>query len=106
MALWGLSEDDLGEPSQSVDLEIYVWDENRLAYEVFCFMDTQWRSDFNGRYGLDYAVLYKKLDRMQLKPEAYEQLFEDVRTMEFAHLEAVAEHRRKEDAKKETKKPR
>lgn len=106
MAEWGLSDDDFETQAEASHFELFVWEENRLAFEVFCFMDTQWRSGMGGQYGLDYAVLYQKLDRMNLKPDAYEQLFEDVRSMEFAHLKAVEEYRSKEEAKSKTKKPR
>lgn len=49
-------------------------------------MDTQWRSGMNGVEGLDYNVLYRHLDRMKLSDDEYEQLFSDVRVMEYTHL--------------------
>lgn len=100
MATYGLTESDYGDEMKPKDVELYVWDENQLAYEVFAFMDTQWRVGMNGPEGLDYNVLYQKLDRMHLNPEPYEQLVEDVRTMEFAHLHALHEHYKQKEANK------
>lgn len=42
-----------------------------------------------GPYGLDYTVLYHKLDRMQLSPEARESIEDDIRTLEDAALEQM-----------------
>lgn len=39
-----------------------------------------------GRTGLDYNVLFHKMDRLRLSPEEYEQLEDDVRVLEFAAL--------------------
>lgn len=49
-------------------------------------MQTQWRMGPGGAVGLDYNVLHHKLDRMRLSAEQYDQLEEDVRTMEFAAI--------------------
>lgn len=40
----------------------------------------------NGPTGLDYNVLFHKMDRLGLEPEEYERLEADVRVMEFAAL--------------------
>lgn len=42
-----------------------------------------------GYSGLDYNVLYKKMDRMGLNSEEYEQLEADVQVMEFAALSTL-----------------
>jgi hypothetical protein len=39
--------------------------------------------------GLDYNVLFYRLDRLQLNPEQHEQLFQDVRSIEIEALAAV-----------------
>jgi len=52
-------------------------------------MQTQWNVSSNGATGLNYLVLFHKLDRMKLDPEEYEQLEDDVRVMEFAALSAM-----------------
>lgn len=42
-----------------------------------------------GPYGLDYNVLYHKLDRMSLTPEKYADMEEDIRTLESAALDEM-----------------
>ena len=46
-----------------------------------------------GPIGLDYGVMYHKMDRMQLDPELYDQVEADIRVMEEA---ALSEMSRKE----------
>ena len=58
---------------------------------LFCDIQTQWRSGGAGLIGLDYNVLFKKLDRMSLAPAEYDQLENDIRTMEHAALAAMNE---------------
>lgn len=52
-------------------------------------MQTQWRIGMNGRSGLDYNVLFHKMDRMNLPADKYEQLENDIRIMEFEALEEI-----------------
>lgn len=52
-------------------------------------MRTQWRIGMAGPIGLDYGVLFRLLDRMNLSPDGYDEIFSDVRAMESAALEAV-----------------
>lgn len=70
---------------------VEVWPENERAYRVFADLRTQWRVAMGGASGLDYNVLFAKLDRMQLSPHEYDELEDDVRTMEYAALERMAE---------------
>ena len=65
---------------------IEVWPDNLQAVNVFISLTTQWRVNANGPYGLDYNVLFRKLDRMGLTPIEYDGIEEDVRTMEDAAL--------------------
>lgn len=44
-----------------------------------------------GATGLDYNVLFQKMDRMGLSAEEYDLLEEDIRMMEFAALAAMNE---------------
>lgn len=44
-----------------------------------------------GATGLDYNVLFKKMDRMSLDPNEYDQLEDDIRAMEFEALSAMNE---------------
>ena len=52
-------------------------------------MDTQWRVGMNGPTGLDFNVLYRKMDRMGLSPDEYDQLEADVSVMEAAALDTM-----------------
>ena len=52
-------------------------------------MRTQWRVGMSGPIGLDYNVLFRMLDRLNLSSSDYEVMFSDVQAMEFSALEAV-----------------
>lgn len=65
-----------------------IWPGNRQAFDLFYFMRTQWRRD-NGPRGLDYNVLFRKMDRMKLTPEQYDELEADMQAMEAAALEVI-----------------
>lgn len=56
---------------------------------LFVLLGTQWLVGPNGPYGLNYAVMWQKMDRMNLTPEAYAELEDDLRTLEDAALEAM-----------------
>ena len=45
-----------------------------------------------GFTGLDYASVYPLIDRMQLDPREWDELFDDVRAMEAAALEQMREN--------------
>jgi hypothetical protein len=49
-------------------------------------MRTQWRT---GPTGLDYNVLYRRMDRMDLSPDEYDQLEDDVQVMEMEALATI-----------------
>jgi len=42
-----------------------------------------------GPTGLDYAAVYPLIDRLQLDPEEWDLLLEDIRTLEHAALNAM-----------------
>lgn len=52
-------------------------------------LQTQWRIGMSGATGLDYNVLYHKMDRMGLSAQDYELLEADVQTMERAALQKM-----------------
>lgn len=52
-------------------------------------MRTQWRVGMSGPVGLDYNVLFRVLDRLNLSYDDYDEMFADVRAMESAALCAV-----------------
>jgi hypothetical protein len=69
--------------------EIYL--DNLPAYNLFCYMGTQWNVGMAGATGLRYEVAHHKLDRMKLDPEEYEDRMDDLRIMEAEALTAMRE---------------
>lgn len=65
-----------------------------LAVRTFADLGTQWRVGPNGATGLDFNVLYRKMDRMGLAPDAYDQFEADVSVMEIAALDTMRRHRK------------
>jgi hypothetical protein len=54
-------------------------------------MGTQWRVGAGGATGLDHNVLLRRIDRMKLADEEYDQLYEDVCVMEQEALDTMNE---------------
>lgn len=77
------------EPEDYEHEAVEVWPENWQAYRLLSEIQTQLRVGGFGVVGLDYNVLFKKMDRMNLNPEEYDQLESDVRTMELAALSVI-----------------
>lgn len=69
--------------------EIQVWPENWPTFQLFARMSTQWRVGFGGATGLCYEALYPLIDRMNLNPMEWDQVFDDVQEMENAALRAM-----------------
>lgn len=69
--------------------EAEVWPENWPAFEIFSQLRTQWRTGLAGRTGLDYPALFALLDRHGLTGDAWWQMFDDLRAMEEAALDAM-----------------
>jgi len=65
---------------------IEVWPDNWQARRVFDAIATQWRLGMGGPTGLDYNVLYHKMDRMHLSGTEYDDLEAEIRVMEDAAL--------------------
>lgn len=83
MLAWGFSEADL-------EKTVEVWECNVPTLDLFRFMGTQWRVGGMGLpTGLDYNVLYRKMDRMNLTAEEYDRIEDEIRIMEAAALEAM-----------------
>jgi len=70
---------------------VELWPENERAYFLFLSLQTQWRVGMGGATGLDYLVLFAKLDRMKLSDEDAELLEQDIRAMEHEALKAMSE---------------
>lgn len=70
-----------------------VWPENWRAWCLFLEFQTQWRTaGMTGvRVGLEYLPLMQRLDRVARNADDWEDLFTDVRVMEIAALDQMAE---------------
>jgi len=77
--MFGLTPDDVIET-------VEIWPEHAEALELFRRMSTQWRVGAGGATGLDYVVLYRMMDRMNLTTDRYDELEEEVGIMERAAL--------------------
>lgn len=67
-----------------------MWPDNARAIRLFSAISTQWRVGNSGPYGLDYNVLFHKMDRMNLTFNEYESIESDIRTMELAALNEMS----------------
>lgn len=66
-----------------------VWPENVQAFHLFGFLSTQWRTSMSRPSGLDYGVLFHKMDRMSLAADEYSELELQIQIMEEAALRAI-----------------
>lgn len=66
-----------------------MWPDNLPAVNLFIALATQWRVGMGGVVGLDYNVLFHKMDRMALGADAFDAVEDDVRVMEEAAMEAM-----------------
>lgn len=83
LAAFGLTAEDVA--ADPVD----IWPDNLAAYQIFSCMGTQWRVGMGGATGLDYNVMYRKMDRLSLSPADYDDLEADLRIMEVAALDCM-----------------
>lgn len=56
-------------------------------------LQTQWRSGPSGPIGLDYNILYRKIDRMDASAEDLDRLEADIQIMEMAALDEIYSQR-------------
>lgn len=66
-----------------------IWPDTLQAFELFASLRTQWRGGMCGPTGLDYNVLYRKMDWMGLTAEQYDRLEADIGVMEAAALDEI-----------------
>jgi hypothetical protein len=83
---WGLLPSDIA--------AVEVFEENIPAFDLFCYMSTQWMVGMAGATGLKYEVAHHKLDRSRLDPEEYEGRMHDLRTMEQIALQVMRERQK------------
>lgn len=66
-----------------------IWPENQESIALFSSLSTQWRMGYSGPTGLDYNVLFARMDRLNLDGEKYEQMFQDIRVIESEALQLL-----------------
>ena len=72
---------------------IEVWPENHASWTLILQLSTQWRiSGMGTPTGVDYNVLFALLDRMNLAPDDWDNLFFDIRVLESAALEQMSKN--------------
>ena len=71
------------------DEPVEIWPENMQAINLFSSISTQWRMSTNGATGLDYSVLFTRMDRLKLSDQDHDWMFEDIRVIEAAALTAM-----------------
>jgi hypothetical protein len=69
--------------------EFHVWPENMPAINLFSSISSQWRTGPGGATGLDYNVLFHRMDHMHLSEQDYEWMFDDIRVIESAALTSM-----------------
>ncbi|CUI09840.1 DUF1799 domain-containing protein [Massilia antarctica] len=79
----GLTEADFA--SEAVE----PWPDNLVPLLLFQYLRTQWRTGAGGPSGLDYTVMHRKMDRMGLTPDDYDQLEHDIQIMEVAAINCI-----------------
>ncbi len=70
-----------------------VWPENWRVFVLFSRLQTQWSVGMSGAAGLRYEAVYPLLDRAAQGAEDWQQLFDDLQTLEGAALKQMAENR-------------
>lgn len=68
---------------------VEVWSENEESVRFFGLLRTQWRIGMSGATGLDYTAVLAVLRHQRLSRQRAQEVFDDVRVMEFAALEAM-----------------
>ena len=69
--------------------DVAVFPENWAAVEIFEQLGTQWYVGAGGRTGLNYLTVFAMLDRSGLSKQDAEQMFDDLRVMEYAALDEM-----------------
>lgn len=81
----GLTAEDLAGDA------VEVWPENLLTYKLFADLQTQWNVGMGGPTGLNYLVLFAKIDRLGLVGDQAIDMEEDIRAMEHEALRTMSE---------------
>ena len=81
------------EPEDFDGEEFEVWPENWRVFVLFSRLQTQWSVGMSGATGLRYEAVYPLLDREAQGAEDWQQLFDDLQTLEGAALKQMSDNR-------------
>lgn len=70
-----------------------VWPENWRVFVLFSRLQTQWSVGMSGAAGLRYEAVYPLLDRAAQGAEDWQQLFDDLQTLEGGALKQMSDNR-------------
>ena len=70
-----------------------VWPENWRVFVLFSRLQTQWSVGMSGATGLRYEAVYPLLDREAQGAEDWQQLFDDLQTLEGTALKQMSDNR-------------
>lgn len=65
----------------------WLWPENERAWRFWLEVQTQWRTGFSGKTGLDYAGVQACMALRHVPRRARTRLFEQIHAMELAALD-------------------
>jgi hypothetical protein len=68
---------------------VEVWPEHAEAIELFQRMGRRWVVGMSGPVALDFNVLFRMMDRMNLSPKRYDELETEITILEGAALEEM-----------------
>lgn len=66
-----------------------LWRENWPPIQFYRRIEGQWLHGFNGPTALNYLVVFHELDRQNLPPDEYEDLFAALRVIEQTALQEM-----------------
>jgi hypothetical protein len=85
-----------GQPKNGFDIggflaeqKIEVFPENWQTVTIFVQVSTQWRLGMSGPVGLDYNVLFRIMDNLNMPQQEWQDMFEDIRVMESTALDTM-----------------
>ena len=81
------------EPEDFEGEEFEVWPENWRVFVLFSRLQTQWSVGMSGATGLRYEAVYPLLDREAQGAEDWQQLFDDLQTLEGTALKQMSDNR-------------
>lgn len=76
-------------PEDFASEPVDVLPDNEPVFLLFEELGTQWRMGMNGPTGLDYSVMFHKMDRMRLSDDDYRLMEMDIRVLESHALAAM-----------------